>query len=393
MRLLHIIPSLRKGGAERIVLDICRELSKRPDIRCKLVVMHEQNEYPLLSEGLDIEFCQSRVVPSITGKWQVDIAYWQSIVQAFQPDVIHSHLFEAEIMSRVWLYPKAVYFSHCHDNMPQLNKLNISSLLSKKKLANYYERTYLLPCYKQVENKFIAISKDIANHFKGNLPNGLKDYIHLLPNAINFKAFYRDLPKEPPNLQIIKLISVGSLVPKKNQAFLLQVCHILQKQGLSVELNLLGDGPERAKITRLAKEMGLQKTVIMHGNVEDVPSHLYQSYIYVHAATYEPFGLVLLEAMAAGLPVVCLDGGGNRDLILQDKNGFMVNQPDPMRFAGYIKQLVEQPELYQNMSMFAQKFAADYDIGAYVDKLLRLYATAIENVNGTAPKTHRVMPG
>jgi len=380
MNLLHLIPSLRKGGAERLVLDICRELSKRKGIRCKLVVMHEVNEYPHLTKGVNIVFCSSRVVPSITGKWKVNIRDWQQIVEAFQPDVIHSHLFEAEMMSRAWLYPKATYFSHCHDNMPQLNKLQANTFINKKKLANYYERTYLLPRYEQVKNQFVAISKDIAKHFKVNLPNSLANNIHLLPNAINYKTFYCDLPNEPPNLQTIKLISVGSLVPKKNQAFLLQVCKFLREQGLSVELNLLGDGPERAKITRLAKEIGMQKTIIMHGNVKDVPSHLHQSHIYVHAATYEPFGLVLLEAMAAGLPVVCLDGGGNKDLMLQGKNGFMVNQPGPLAFANYIKQLVEQPELYKSMSAFAQEFAAEYDIGVYVDKLLRLYEFTVSSL-------------
>ena len=379
MNLLHLIPSLRKGGAERLVLDICRELSNRQNVRCKLVVMHEENDYPQLSKGLDIEICSSRVIPSITGKWHVDIAHWQSIVKEFQPDIIHSHLFEAEMMSRAWLYPNTAYFSHCHDNMPQLNRLNINILFSKKKLANYYERTYLLPKYQKVNNNFIAISKHLANHFKNNLPNSLVGDISMLHNAINYQAFYQPLSKEPPKFSPTKLISVGSLVSKKNQAFLLEVVQELQQQGLLVELHLLGDGPERESISQKADRLGLQNAIKLFGNVEEVPRYLHQSDIYVHAATYEPFGLVLLEAMAAGLPVVCLDGGGNRDLILQGKNGFMVNQPDPLEFANYIKQLVEQPDLYKSMSAFAQEFAAGYDIAAYVDKLLQLYESTVSS--------------
>jgi len=377
MNILHLIPSLRKGGAERLVLDICRELAGRPGIRCKLVVMRGENDYPQLCEGLDIERCSSRVVPSITGKWQIDLKHWQQIVQEFQPDIIHSHLFEAEMMSRAWLYPKAAYFSHCHDNMPQLNRLSTAGFFSKQKLTNFYERSFLLPRYRQVHNQFVAISEHTAANFGKHLPRSLAANVHLLHNAIHYHTFFRSLNGSKTTGQPLKLVSVGSLVPKKNQAFLPQVVQHLQQNGFPAELHLLGDGPNRQQIENQIVQTGLEQSVMLHGNVDDVPAHLHRADIYVHAATYEPFGLVLLEAMAAGLPVVCLDGGGNRDLIVQGENGFMVGQPSPEQFAERIKQLATQPELYRQMAANAQQFAAGYDIAPYCDKLLQLYEKAV----------------
>jgi glycosyltransferase involved in cell wall biosynthesis len=103
--------------------------------------------------------------------------------------------------------------------------------------------------------------------------------------------------------------------------------------------------------------------------VENVEQYLWQSDVYVHTATYEPLGLVLLEAMAAGFPVISLDGGGNRDLMINGKNGFLIEKQDPKEFADRIL------EVYQNneISNFNAEFAKQFDIKTYCDKLLEIY--------------------
>jgi glycosyltransferase involved in cell wall biosynthesis len=95
--------------------------------------------------------------------------------------------------------------------------------------------------------------------------------------------------------------------------------------------------------------------------------------MYVHSATYEPFGLALIEAMAAGLPVITLDGGGNRDIIEQHKNGMMLFKQDAHEFAQAIHSLAEDENQYRSISNNAIEFARNYDIKNYVDKLLDLY--------------------
>ena len=97
--------------------------------------------------------------------------------------------------------------------------------------------------------------------------------------------------------------------------------------------------------------------------------YLWQSDVYVHTATYEPLGLVLLEAMASGIPVISLDGGGNRDLIINGKNGFLIENQNPKEFANRIL------EVYQNkeISDFNVELAKQFDIKTYCDELLEIY--------------------
>ena len=77
--------------------------------------------------------------------------------------------------------------------------------------------------------------------------------------------------------------------------------------------------------------------------------------------------------MATGLPVITLDGKGNRDLIVQGKNGYMLFEQDVEKFAEKILEVWENKTLYSEMSAFSQEFAKGYDIKDYVVRLLELY--------------------
>jgi len=114
----------------------------------------------------------------------------------------------------------------------------------------------------------------------------------------------------------------------------------------------------------------------MPGNTVNVANYYAAANVYVHVATYEPFGLVILEAMASGLPVVTLDGKGNRDLIKEGENGFMIYNQSPEEFAEAIEKTVKDKNAYRKMSENALAFAKKHDIASYTDKLIKLYRLA-----------------
>ena len=371
MKILHIIPDLQKGGAQRICLDICNELNNKPGIEVLLLNLYPLNEYENLSKNLKRVICGSRVYPSLSGKTIADLTDFKNIITKFKPDIIHSHLFEAEILSRFEVNANIKYITHCHDNMHQLENMSFKTFKEKKSITNFYEKKLLIKRYKKSHNRFIAISTDTHNYFTRVLPKSFSNRISHLPNAINFEKFFN--PNTPEKKSKIKISSVGSLVDKKNQIFLIDVAKILRLRGIDFSIEIFGDGPNRNLISEKIEKENLKDVITLHGNIEAVEKHLHDSTLYVHPATYEPFGLAILEAMAAGLPVISLDGKGNRDIIENGVNGYIISQKNPLLFAEKIIELINNRDLFEKISNNAKLNAKKYDIKNYTEKLLQFY--------------------
>ena len=369
MKILHIIPSLRKGGAERIVLDICIELQKRVDTEVRLVTFSSLCEYPDLAALVNWSVIPSWFIPSITDKNDANLGDLESFVNEFEPDVIHTHLWEAEIVSRQLTYVRGRWFTHFHDNMRQLSRL--SWPLSKQKLTDWYERHLMLQQYKKRDSHFISISQHCLGYAKANLPSRHTSNISLLANAINCERFARKGPRTKDDT--LKIVSVGSLLPNKNHKFLVAVAICLKNTNIPFVFKIVGDGILREPLQALIASEGLTAYFELLGRIDSPESILWEADIFVHTAFKEAFGLVILEAMAAGLPVVTLNGGGNVDIMEQGGNGYIIDKPDAEIFADKIMQLWIDRPLYQSVSTYAAHYAEGFDIKKYATGLLSLY--------------------
>ena len=358
-----------KGGAQRLVIDICNELNKRPGVEAKIAILENNNQYGFLTRDLDVVHCPVSADISIIKKNKVDISTLEKLIREFQPDVIHSHLFLPELFSRFYIDPSIKYFTHCHENMAQFYPLRVRDILNKRRITDWYERNILFKQYYQIDNKFITISQDTFDFYSKVLPEKIRKVV-LMPNAIDVARFYYDgecFVSSP-----VKLVNVGNFIPKKNQIFLVEVMKILRTQDFPAELHLVGDGQCRAEAEKKSHEYGLEDNITFHGGIDQVEDILKGADIYVHSARKEGFGLVLIEAMAAGLPCITLDGAGNRDIIKDRYNGFLLNE-DPEVFAQKIMELATDRDLYYKLSDNAKKFSRQFDIKPYIDRLLELY--------------------
>jgi glycosyltransferase involved in cell wall biosynthesis len=275
-------------------------------------------------------------------------------------------------------FPGIKYFSHGHDKMKQLKNISIKTFFHKSQITNYYEKNILIARYKKCNNKLIAISKDTEEYYKSVFPPELKKGIFLLHNAIDYNRF-KSFPRSRNDTtnHIVSLISIGSLIGIKNQLFLLDVVKILKRENsLNFKLTIIGEGVLRNTLEKYISDNDLADIVCLPGIIDNVEDHLKKSDIYIYSCKNEGFGLTIIEAMAAGLPVVCLDGKGNRDIIEDGKNGFMIYENNPEIFAEKIIELIQSKELYESMSKYAIEFAKKYDIKEYVDKLLKIYNEA-----------------
>jgi glycosyltransferase involved in cell wall biosynthesis len=386
LKILHIIPSLRKGGAERLVLDILKALSKIDSFQVKLVIFRNEIEYDINTLKKFISLVPSSVHTSISKKWNINVSELQNFLVEFKPDIIHTHLFEAELVSRFCDYPKARWYSHIHDNMVQLNTWSWS-YVSKTNITNWYEKQNLFKQYqKNGGTHFIAISKHTESYIKSVQS---KYPVTLLHNAIDVKRFQKptDFQKRIENggLSIIEgnhspltthpspltvnIINIGSFLKNKNQTLLIDIVKEIKNRGKKVQCIFLGDGPYLEELKKKSIILGVEKECQFVGNVEKVEEYLWNSDVYVHVSLREAFGLTLIEAMAAGLPVVTLDGGGNRDLMIQGRNGYLIEKQDPKEFADRILEVFQNKEI----SEFNVEFAKQFDIESYCEKLVEIY--------------------
>lgn len=363
------------GGTETLVFETFHELKKQIGINnVKLIVFQHTSIFnvddidyyeKILVNDKNFHCANIKLDLKIFKRNNINIQEIQKIVDDFKPSIIHSHLYLSELVSRNINFKKAKWFTHFHDNMEQFENFQISTLFKKRKLVHFYEKNYLFRKYKN--NNFIAISKDTYKYAKKRI-RGNK--LFLLENGINLNNYFR---YEAINKDKIRLINIGSFVEKKNQTFILEIASYLKNQSVDFEVLLLGDGPLKKEIINQVFEKKLQKEIKFLGIVENVNLYLNASNIYLHTAKYEPFGLVLLEAMAVELPVITLDGQGNKDLVKNNFNGYLIKKENPKIFSELIIEMFQNQTLYEKLSNNSKKFSRNYDISNYVKKLINIY--------------------
>lgn len=366
MKILHIIPSLSKGGAERICLDICIALQQARH-KVKLVTLYDENDYQFLSNQLDHLVVKTKIHLSLYRKNKVNVSSLQNLIEEFNPDVIHSHLFEAEInLAFCTISKNCKRILHFHDNMKQMRALSFKTFFNKDLLANYYERNLVLKNL-PLQTTAIGVSNDTYTYIRENLPQTVKP--QLLHNAIDTKRFTAVEKKQESNT----IVMVGSLTANKGQKLAIEIVHELHQRKISIKLRLIGDGPMKNDLIDLAKQLSVYEAIDFLGVVDFPEQLLLRSSLYLHTSYSESFGLVLIEAMACGLPVICTDAFGNRDLIQEGENGYLIRERNPKVLADKIQFLLENENERKRMGENARVFAQDFGMEKYVERLLAVY--------------------
>ena len=175
------------------------------------------------------------------------------------------------------------------------------------------------------------------------------------------------------------LISVGRLAKEKNLRRLLQAFAQVVQRHPDVRLVLLGDGPNRKELVELTQDLGIAGRVDFVGKVpfEEIPCYLKAADLFCFSSLTETQGLVTVEAMAAGLPVVAVDATGTRDVIEHGKDG-LLTPDDSQALAQAISRVLEDPQLADRLKAAGLDKARSYSIAEQAQKLLSVYQEAIE---------------
>jgi glycosyltransferase involved in cell wall biosynthesis len=188
------------------------------------------------------------------------------------------------------------------------------------------------------------------------------------------------------------IITVANLRPEKNHELLLRAAVELVRRFPDLRLQLVGDGPQRAALAALAETLGLERHVEFLGHREDVPRLLAAADVFVLPSRSEALPNSVLEAMAAGLPVVAGAVGGLADVIEDGRTGALVGVDDPSALAAAVQRIIEHPLVGDTLGANAREAVIGrYSFERMATEFEALYRSQLHAVHRTAaPRTEAV---
>jgi glycosyltransferase involved in cell wall biosynthesis len=187
--------------------------------------------------------------------------------------------------------------------------------------------------------------------------DGSDTVVEAIPNAVPWPI------GDAAALDSKVVVSAGRLGARKAFPRLIRAFAPIARQHPDWQLHIYGDGPERAKLEQLIDRRGLGEQVVLQGHSDRFDEALGNASVFAFSSLSEGFGMVLLEAMSKGVPVVSFDvPHGPSDLISDGVNGRLLPDGDLDGFTAALTELVEDVEQRRRMGAAAQKTAATYEI-------------------------------
>jgi glycosyltransferase involved in cell wall biosynthesis len=313
------------------------------------------------------------------------------IVFARQPDVVHTHTAKAGTLGRIaaGIYNLTrsrsrrcaivhTYHGHVFEGyFGQVGSAVVRTI--ERTLARFTDRVVTIS--ERQREDIVSRFRIAPAHKTVVVPLGLRlDSLLSLP-ATSPEAKRRH--QLPPDATVFGFI--GRLVPIKDVPTLLRAVGIAVKDEASIHVAVFGDGPERAAITSLIREMQLDRRVTLAGWHHDLPSIYAALDAVVLTSLNEGTPVALIEAMAAGRSVIATDVGGVRDVIEPNVTGLLVPRRDPARLAAAMVQLARSPALRQRFGEQGRRQARErFGTTRLVNEIASLYEDCLSRRRGLA---------
>ncbi|HEY0430729.1 MAG TPA: glycosyltransferase family 4 protein [Pyrinomonadaceae bacterium] len=383
MKILFYNHTGQVSGAERMLLLILSRL-ERSAIE-PLVICPEQGPLQQMADELGVK------VASVSGlearfTWRPDqllrylksffgvIRHLRRTVVSIQPELLHANSIRAGLVATaatIGLGTRVLW--HLHDLLPQHP---LSTLI--RALAAGSSRT-----------EMIAVSEAVARNFRGRWSRFMKDHVSVILNAIDLNKFQPDRTAKKRIRQQLRFRKhdlvvgmVGQLTPRKGQLELLRAFGVALAQAPNTVLLIAGaplfnrDHEYLELLKRTASELGISHKVRMLGARDDIELIMQSLDLLVVNSKAEPFGLVILEAMACGTPVLAAAVDGIPEIINHGENGWLVSAENEVELAEAMVNLGRQSGLRERMAERGrQHVVAHFSADRYLAELQTFYVS------------------
>lgn len=369
VRLLHLITRLPIGGAERLILGILRNLDAE-QFESVVCCIQDRGELAEEAEALGIPVIALDLMQRGGHDRQV-VPALRKVMREQRIDLVHTHLYHANLYGRL---------AARREGIPVIASVH----------NTYKKRKW----YRHLINRWLARKTYVVTAGSADVERDLLDVDRLpktkvvrLPNSIDLARVETSLSvtdaKQRYGFAPSDLVigTVGRVEEQKGQAFLLEAFATLRRrpEGDNLKLLLVGDGRLLPQLKETAERLGIAQACSFPGNIAKLAEVYRAIDIFVMPSLWEGLSLAMLEAMAAGLPIVATEVGGARDVLGENQWGLLVPAHDSAALALAITRLLESPrERAEKASAGAERVRKHYSVTALTSQLTNIYLAAME---------------
>lgn len=339
MKVLHVLNTNSYSGAENVAITIINHM---PNVDCVYLSLNGP-----ISDILQKNNIQYYPVDKLS------IKSLKKSIKEIHPDIIHAHDYTASILCAL-CFPKAKIISHIHNNSPWIKSYGI------------YSWAYLLSSlfYK----KILTVSNSIENEYVfGKL---IRNKIECIGNPTDIELIHKKAMEYKVNKKY-DVIFLGRLTPQKNPDLLIEVFKTLISIKSDINIAVVGEGDQYESFKENVHINKLQDNIEMYGFVENPYPILNASKIMILPSKWEGYGLVAVEALSLGVPVICSGAGGLKNIV-NSSCGKLCKHKD--EYVEEIIDLLNNEQKYSNKSNNAKERAYVVgDIEGYISKIETLY--------------------
>ncbi len=356
MRVLHFSTPLSwRGGEQQLAYLVeCMPASVQSLIVCpaKSLLARHAKRYQL-------RFTE------INNRRPFNVASWRSfgkIVSDFKPHIIHLHDPDAQAIAVLWA-------TFSRSKIPMVLSRKVDFPLKKSFFTKY---KYNFPNIKTV----ICVSNAVRDLVAPALNDISK--MQLIYDAIDLGRFgdgskrvLREGYRIPDDHFLIG--NIGALVPHKDYVTFINTAERLIHYGLKARFFIIGEGPDKAKLSRMIEDRGLGKHFVVTGFRQDIEVIFPELDIFLHPSETEGLGSSILDAFVCKVAVVATRAGGIVEIVKEGETGLLANVKDSEALAQHILRLAAEPSLRERLVLNAYNFVQDFSKERFAEKHLEVY--------------------